>query len=137
MRGITASFLGFLILFTTVVLPAFSQENGTHVWSVLGIGQHSCGKWLIARENKDEIQIQFFLQWISGWTVAYNYYETENKRKRYASQPDFETITVLMDKFCSENPTLPVSLGAAEIVQKSNGTKALHNTTRAKSNERK
>jgi len=109
-----------------------ASSDQPHVWQVLGTGQLHCGKWTIARENKDEVQVELFKQWLVGWIASYNYYEGERGSKRFVSQPDFDTSTAYLDKFCADKPLTIVALGAAQLIEDLGGAKALHNRKRSK-----
>ncbi len=101
--------------------------SNSAIWLVSGTGSLTCGKWVLARENKDEDQVRLFLQWVSGWVVSYNYYIAPTTTKNRAATPDFDTTTAFLDKFCRDRPLVAVALGAAELVEQSGGKKALHN----------
>jgi len=124
---------GFFLTFGLAVFSgnakSVSSDSG-YVWQVLGTGQLQCGKWSIAREQKDEVQVELFKQWLVGWVVSYNYYEGERGSKRYVNQPDFDSATAYLDKFCADRPLTTVALGAAQLIEDLGGAKALHNRKR-------
>jgi hypothetical protein len=58
------------------------------------------------------------------------YYEGERGSKRYVNQPDFDTATAYLDKFCADRPLTIVALGAAQLVEYPGAAKALHKRKR-------
>jgi len=122
--GMIATILSLFI--STSTSGQSARDDST--WEVQGTGSLSCGKWLSAREAKNEAQVNLFVQWVSGWIVSYNYYLTPGTTKARARTPDLETITAFVDKFCRENPLKVVAFAAAELVEQLGGKKAWHNT---------
>jgi hypothetical protein len=95
--------------FWLLILTAFCTNCAAQISAkdepiaVLGAGQLSCGKWIAAREGKNEIQTKLFLQWMAGWVASYNYYAFDSKQ-RQVSIPDFESLAAFTDQFCKNNP---------------------------------
>lgn len=123
-----SAWLSVLLIFAAVHSKA--QDSSQPVWEVYGAGNLTCAKWTLARENKNEIQVELMKQWVAGWVVSYNYYLTERTGKGRVSTPDFDTMTVYLDKFCAEKPLTVLALAPAQLVQDLGGATAFHNRRR-------
>lgn len=110
--------------------PVDAQNNVQASWEVYGAGNLTCGKWTLARETKNEIQVELMKQWIAGWVVSYNYYLTASTGKGRVATPDFDTITAYTDKFCAEKPLMILAFAPAQMVQDLGGVTAFHNRRR-------
>lgn len=107
-----------------------AQVVNQPVWEVYGAGNLTCGKWTLAREIKNEMQVELMKQWVAGWVVSYNYYLTERTGKGRVSTPDFDTITAYLDKYCAEKPLTVLALAPAQMIQDLGGATAFHNRRR-------
>jgi len=81
-----------------------------------GGGTISCGKWISVVDAKDEIQMQISIQWVAGYTGAYNWYRAQDD-KQTITQPDLETISLWLTTYCRNNPTDLIVNAAAALVQ--------------------
>lgn len=90
---------------------------------VIGTGNLSCGKWMAARESKNQVQITLTVQWVAGFLVSFSYYSGSASMRT----PDLEAMAFFLDKFCRDRPLDPILFAAAELVQQSGGPPALHN----------
>jgi hypothetical protein len=115
-----------------VIAPVYAQNSNRATWVLYGAGSLTCGKWLLARESKNDMEVELIKQWVAGWIVSYNYYLTENTGKGRVSTPDFDTITAYVDKFCADKPLMPIALAPAQMVQELGGAVAFHNRRRTR-----
>ena len=118
------------VLLILAAVHSKAQDVSQPVWEVYGAGNLTCGKWTLARENKNEIQVELMKQWVAGWVVSYNYYLTERTGQGRVSTPDFDTMTAYLDRFCAEKPLTVLALAPAQMVQDLGGATAFHNRRR-------
>lgn len=128
--GTRALKCSILLCIVLTAVQGKAQDVRQSVWEVYGAGNLTCGKWTLARENKNEMQVELMKQWVAGWVVSYNYYLTERTGKGRVSTPDFDTMTAYLDKFCAEKPLTVLALAPAQMVQDLGGATAFHNRRR-------
>jgi len=79
-------------------------------YRIYGAGDVRCDKWAYGRKNKDSANAQDE-DWIAGYVTAYNRWV--HKGRSLPPSPDPESLYVMIDKLCAENPQETLS-GATE-----------------------
>jgi hypothetical protein len=100
---------------------------------VTGTGTLSCATWLKAREESNDEQTALMVQWIAGFAVSYNYYNSAAPGNKQL-QVNLDHIKYFTDKYCRDNPLLVSMMPvAAEYVEQLGGAKGFHNRIKRKS----
>jgi hypothetical protein len=95
--------------------------------TIIGTGTLSCGKWLEARERRNELQTDLYVQWIWGYLAAHDYYRAPGASLINSRMPDQATVTAFVNQFCRDNPLTFVVDASAELVQELGGARVFHN----------
>ena len=103
-----------LLLAVLIATPASAQDV-----LVVGLGGHSCGKWLKARGNPSTRAL--YQQWIFGFVSGSNWNSTSQARPL-----DSEALTAFVDSYCTSNPLHALSVAAATVVAETGGPKVQH-----------
>jgi len=91
------------LLFCAVAL---SSAANAEMLSIVGVGTHSCGKYIEFRHQNNQPMANLYQQWGAGYLAGNNVHAVE-----------LETITAWADKWCSENP-LATFIGSIEALKK-------------------
>lgn len=89
-------------------IPRTATEP-SNLWTLIGTGQFSCGKFIDYQRQKDEAQLDLIVQWIWGFMSAYNMrgsFHAEGVRvTQIKDLPDQPTVLLFVEKYCNVNPT--------------------------------
>jgi hypothetical protein len=113
-----------IIAVAAAIVSLLSVEADAAVY-VNGTGGLPCSDWLKAREEKNEEQVQMFVQWVAGFAVSHNYYVSNGSKQLPV---DLDQIRFSVDKYCRDNPLASsVLFAAAQYVEDLGGATAHHN----------
>ena len=93
-----------------------SAANADDTVYIIGGGTLSCGKWVVALNERHESQQQVFLQWVVGFTGSYNWYRNKLNQPGI-NQPDLETTSLWLTTYCNKNPTHSTLQASAALIQ--------------------
>jgi hypothetical protein len=101
------------ILLIAVGLLSIGAHAQTAI-AVMGFQEDSCGAWMESAGNEgDRAQYQY---WVRGFVSGHNFANPEHQ-VRLQRMPDNDALTSYIDKFCAENPVLPFTSAAFQLVR--------------------
>lgn len=103
------------IVLVAAVVGIFPSWSGAgEVVPTFAFGDVSCGAW--ASSQNDAPTRQIYLFWFRGFVSGYNYGSETNQVQLYA-MPDSDTLSLYIDNYCRENPLLPFTSAAFQLVK--------------------
>ena len=103
----------YLIIIIFLLSSPANAESGI---PIIGGGTLSCGKWVSAIGERNESQQQVFVQWVAGFIGSFNWYRNKTNQ-RAINQPDLETISLWLTKYCNNNPTHSTLQASTALIQ--------------------
>jgi len=101
------------ILLIAVAVLSIGAQAQTAI-AVMGFQEDSCEAWMESIDNeRDRAQYRY---WVRGFVSGHNFANPAHQ-VRLQRMPDNEALTLYLDKFCTENPVLPLTTAAFRLVQ--------------------
>ena len=104
-----------LVLLDATGMQAHSDNRGG--FTVLGIGNKSCGSWVSDRKSKSGVDL-IDVAWALGFLSAYNQFGPEPDD--VTAQTDVNGIAGWIDNYCTDHPLDTVSLATQALINELN-----------------
>ncbi len=103
-----------LVVSILALLPVGSSAQEAPAIALHSFQDTSCGAWATSAGNESS-RIQY-LTWFRGFVSGYNF---ANPRNQVAldRMPDYATLSLYVDKYCSETPLKPFPVAAFDLVR--------------------
>ncbi|AUO22502.1 hypothetical protein [Pseudomonas sp. NC02] len=91
-----------LALSSATLIPQTSQAETK--FAISGIGASSCGKFMKPPKGQKEFSDALTVTWLQGYLSGTNTQRYIESQKAMKVQPDSESMTAFVEKFCRDNP---------------------------------
>lgn len=96
----------------TLCAAALARSESPVVYSLNGVGTHSCGQYLEFTTGPErDLYRNLYQQWGSGFLAGYSFKASPER----SAVADLPTITAWLDKFCRDDPSGVVSGGVVAL----------------------
>ena len=90
-------------LAASLVVPVSVPAEWIH-GTVYGVGQTSCGRFIAAREEKDETALAVFTAWMEGFMTALTLFDERRHPGDFAGGKDELSLLLWLENYCRANP---------------------------------
>ena len=93
-----------LALIATPLLLCAPASNAQSKYAIAGAGVTSCGQYLKPPKGTKAFSDSLVVTWMQGYLSGTNTQRFASSKIPFKLQPDPESITAFLDKYCRENP---------------------------------
>jgi hypothetical protein len=103
--------IAFALLFVLFGTSALASDNSVSI-RVIAFEDSSCGAWINSAGASGQRQIYLF--WFRGFASGHN---AASPNAQIKNMPNNNTVALYIDKFCRENPLLPFTSAASNLIR--------------------
>jgi hypothetical protein len=96
--------LAFSLVATPFFLLWAPESNAQSKYAIAGAGVTSCGQYLKPPKGTKQFSDSLVVTWMQGYLSDTNTQRFASSKIPFKLQPDPESITAFLDKYCRENP---------------------------------
>jgi hypothetical protein len=102
------------LIFCAIAAAICVNAQAAPVFTVLGVGNDSCGKWIEAHNTNGT---DAFMQdsWLGGYISAFNNYAPHSKGD-VTKRTDMPGITAWMSNYCQKDPLALIDTAAQKLI---------------------